>query len=84
MYRFMSGGMDEYRLHDFNILEIRAYVVAFTPNCSGKIKENLNRDGALLLSPTTVQWCVVVRIEDYGSKQRNAQLRRGSAAARRG
>jgi len=45
MQRFMNGGMDEYRLHDFNIFEIRAYVVAFTPNCSGKIKENLNRDG---------------------------------------
>jgi hypothetical protein len=43
MQPFMNGGMDEYCLHDFNILEIRAYVVAFTPNCSGKIKENLNR-----------------------------------------
>jgi len=45
MQPFMNVGMEEYRLHDFNILEIRAYVVAFTPNCSGKIKENLNRDG---------------------------------------
>jgi hypothetical protein len=44
----MNGGIDEYRLHDFNIPEIRACVVAFTPNCSGKIKENLN--GALLLT----------------------------------
>jgi hypothetical protein len=42
MQPFMNGGMDEYRLHDFNILEIGACVVAFTPNCSGKIKESLN------------------------------------------